>query len=330
MTAVKMAAPEDTTRHYAVLTGGIGGAKLALGLQEILPAGELTAIVNTGDDFEHLGLLICPDVDTLLYTLAGSADPQQGWGLGNESWACMERLESLGGAAWFRLGDRDLATHLRRRELLTEGLGLSAVTARLREALGVATTVLPMSDDAVRTIVDTRAGPLAFQEYFVRLRAEPEAEGFRYTGAETAAGATDALDALAAESLCGIFIAPSNPWLSIDPILAVSDIKNAVLASSAPVVAVSPIVGGRAIKGPTAKLMRELGIAPTVVGIADHYRGIIDGLIIDREDAVHSTTIESMGMQVTITNTILQDLADKAALATHAIDFAAQLAERAA
>ena len=292
--------------------------------------GSWQVIANTGDDFEHLGLPICPDLDTLIYTLAGAANPATGWGLRNETWHFMEALEALGGAAWFRLGDRDLATHLRRRELLQRGQTLSEVTTALRLAQNVNVPIWPMSDAPVRTIVETAAGPLDFQDYFVRQQAQPVAKGFRYSGGESARASGGTLKALKAAELGAIILSPSNPWLSIDPILSIGDIKATITAHSAPVIAVSPIVNGAAIKGPTAKLMRELGIEPSVVNIASHYRDIVDGLVIDTQDHALQDAIEAMGIRVYITNTVMQSLADKAALAQHVLDFAAQLrAERA-
>lgn len=321
--------PAFTAPSYAVLSGGIGGAKLVLGLQQVLAAGQLQVIANTGDDFEHLGLPICPDIDTLIYSLAGVANPETGWGLRNESWQFMAALEALGGATWFRLGDRDLATHIRRRELLQRGRTLSEATTALRLALNVAVPIWPMSDAPVRTLVETTGGPLEFQDYFVRQQAQPVARGFHYSGSESARASGGALSALKAAGLAAIILTPSNPWLSIAPILSIADIQATITANAAPVIAVSPIVNGAAIKGPTAKLMRELGIEPSVDSIAMHYRDILDGLVIDTQDRARQDAIEAMGIRVYVTNTVMQSLADKAALAQHVVDFAAQLqAER--
>ncbi len=310
---------------YAVLSGGIGGAKLVLGLQQVLAAGQLQVIANTGDDFEHLGLPICPDIDTLIYTLAGIANPETGWGLRDESWQFMAAMGELGGPTWFRLGDRDLATHVRRRDCLQQGQTLSEAITALRLSRDVAVPIWPMSDAPVRTIVETAAGPLDFQDYFVRQQAQPVATGFRYTGSEAARASAGALCALTLPNLGAILISPSNPWLSIAPILSVADIKTTMCASTAPVIAVAPIVNGAAIKGPTAKLMRELGIEPSVVSIAMHYRDILDGLVIDTQDRARQDAIEDMGIRVYITNTVMQSLADKAALAQHVLEFATQL-----
>jgi LPPG:FO 2-phospho-L-lactate transferase len=317
--------PASAAPSYAVLSGGIGGAKLVLGLQQVLAATQLQVIANTGDDFEHLGLPICPDIDTLIYTLAGIANPETGWGLRNESWQFMAALEALGGATWFRLGDRDLATHVRRRDLLQRGQTLSEATTLLRLAQNVSVPIWPMSDAPVRTLIETAGGPLEFQDYFVRQQAQPVALGFRYSGSESARASSGVLSALNATELAAIILTPSNPWLSIAPILSIDDIKATITANAAPVIAVSPIVNGAAIKGPTAKLMRELGIEPSVNSIAMHYRDILDGLVIDTQDRARQDAIEAMGIRVYVTNTVMQNLADKAALAQHVLDFAAQL-----
>lgn len=311
--------------NYAVLSGGIGGAKLVVGLRQVLADGQLQVIANTGDDFEHLGLPISPDIDTLIYSLAGIANPETGWGLRDESWQFMDALAGLGGPDWFRLGDRDLATHIRRRELLAQGCTLSETTRRLAQAHGVHVPVWPMSDTPVRTVVETAGGPLEFQDYFVRQQAQPVITGLRYGGIEAARPSPGALQALAAAASGAIILTPSNPWLSIDPILSVPGIKATISTSKAPVVAVSPIVKGAAIKGPTAKLMRELGIEPSVLSIAAHYRDILDGLVIDTQDRAQQDAIEDMGIRVHISNTVMRDLADKVALAQQVLDFATRM-----
>jgi len=309
---------------YTVLSGGVGGAKLVLGLQRILRSGQLQVIANTGDDFEHLGLTICPDIDTLTYTLGGIVNQNNGWGLQDESWNFMDGMKKLGGATWFRLGDRDVATHTRRSELLRSGLSLTEVTAALSQALGVAVSILPMSDDPVRTFIETDEGTLAFQDYFVRRKAEPVAMSFHYRGSKQAHASPAALAALEAAT-GAIIITPSNPWLSIDPIMSLSDIKTKIKANPAPVIGVSPIVGGRALKGPTAKLMREIGIEPTAANIAEHYREFLDGLIIDNQDAEHQDAIEAMGIRVKVCNTMMMNLSDKIQLAEDTLEFAASL-----
>ena len=310
---------------YTVLSGGVGGAKLVLGLQRILRSGQLQVIANTGDDFEHFGLTICPDIDTLTYTLGGIVNQNNGWGLQDESWNFMDGMKNLGGATWFRLGDRDVATHTRRSELLRSGLSLTEVTAALSQALGVAVSIMPMSDDPVRTIIETDEGTLAFQDYFVRRKTEPAASAFHYSGSDQASASNAALAALENAASGAIIITPSNPWLSIDPIMSLSDIKNAINASPAPVIGISPIVGGRALKGPTAKLMGELGIEPSVLNIARHYRDVVDGLIIDNQDADQQNAIEAMGLTVKVCNTMMMNLSDKIKLAEDTVSFAASL-----
>ena len=242
------------------LSGGVGGAKLALGLYRILPPDTLTVVANTGDDFEHLGLSISPDLDTLLYTLSGEANPELGWGRRGETWTFMAALEKLGGETWFRLGDGDLATHVERSYRLAAGDSLSAVIDFFRRRLDIAARLLPVSDDRVRTLLDTDRGRLDFQDYFVRLRCEPVVRRLEFAGSETARPNPDFIAALADPRLRAVIVCPSNPFISIDPILAVPGVREALRACRAPVVAVSPIIGGKAVKGPTAKMMEELGL----------------------------------------------------------------------
>ncbi len=303
-----------------VLTGGVGGAKLVSGRADIVAPEKLTAIVNTGDDFTHLGLRICPDIDTLIYTLAGIANPELGWGRSDESWNFMEALAALGGEDWFSLGDRDLAMHIERTRRLAEGETLSSVTRHLAEAHGIETTILPMSDQPVSTMIASSEGMLAFQDYFVRQKCEPSVEAITFNGAIDAAAPAEALSSLKDPNLEGIVIAPSNPWLSIDPILAVPGIVTAIKESPAPVVAVTPLPGGKAIKGPTAKIMDELDMPLSVQSIADHYREIIDGLLIDATDQ------EPVSVNFARQNTIMIDHADKISLARAALDFAKRIA----
>ena len=312
--------------NYTVLSGGVGGAKLALGLEQALKPGQLSVIANTGDDFEHLGYTICPDIDTLLYTLSGEVNPATGWGRRDESWQFMAALEALGGPTWFRLGDRDLATHAYRTSLLQRGSSLSQVTDSLRQSMHISTPVLPMSDEPVHTIIHSDAGDLPFQDYFVRRQAEPVVREISYGNCSTAAPTEGALSALRSDALAGIIISPSNPWLSIAPILSLTELQSTILNAAAPVVAVSPIIGGRAVKGPTAKIMSELGIPVDATGIAAYYRDIIDGLVIDTQDAAHKAEIEKMGVKVTIANTLMNDLADKVRLAEGVIRFCDQIA----
>ena len=281
----------DTDGQVVVLTGGVGGAKLVLGLARVLPPETITAIVNTGDDFRHFGLAISPDIDTLLYTLSGKANQAQGWGRQDESWGFMAAMRSLGGADWFNLGDADLALHVLRSARLAEGVSLSQIITDFAQSWRIASKILPMSDDKVATIVETDAGDLSFQDYFVARRCQPMVRGVRFAGAEQARPAAGVIEAITAPGVRAILIAPSNPWLSVDPILAVPGIAEALQTATAPVVAVSPIVGGKAVKGPTDKLMRELGIAVTPEAIAHHYREVIDALLIDNRDSAAGVTI---------------------------------------
>jgi len=308
-----------------VLSGGVGGAKLVLGLCRALPAESLLALVNTGDDFEHLGLHVAPDIDTVVYTLAGLANPETGWGRVGETGGFMAALAELGGENWFFLGDRDLAMHVERTRRLRAGEGLSAVTDALRRRLGVAARIVPMSDDPVRTMVRTPGGELAFQHYFVRERCAPVVAGFRFDGAANARPQPDALAALADPGLEAVLIAPSNPYISVDPILAVPGFREALAMCHAPVVAVSPIVGGRAIKGPTAKMMAELGLVPDALAVARHYEGLIDGFILDAVDAGAAGAVRDLGIAVLATATVMTTLDDRVRLAGEAFAFARSL-----
>nr|WP_218036596.1 2-phospho-L-lactate transferase [Sphingobium sp. EM0848] len=303
------------------MTGGVGGAKLVLGLMQVCPPQEITAIVNTADDFRHLGLAISPDIDTLLYTLSGKANAAQGWGREGETWTFMDALKSLGGEDWFLLGDGDMALHVLRSHLLASGETLSAVTARFATAWGLGLSVLPMSDDSVATHVETDQGELPFQRYFVEQRCAPAVRAIRFEGAERARPAPGVIEAISDPDTRAILIAPSNPWLSVDPILAVPGISEALAAASAPVVAVSPIVGGQAVKGPTAKLMGELGLSVTNQAIAAHYADIIDGLLVDARDGGEGLVIPH-----TATDTLMKTLDDRARVARAALDLAERIA----
>lgn len=265
-----------------VLTGGVGGAKLVLGLTQVVPAESVTVIVNTGDDFRHMGLPVCPDLDTLLYTLSGKSNRAQGWGREGESWAFMAAAKSLGAPDWFALGDGDLALHVLRGEASARGVPLSQITARFASAWNVRTHMLPMSDDPVATIVDTDEGALAFQDYFVARRCTPAVRAVRFDGAAKARPGPGVVEAIGAART--ILVAPSNPFLSVDPILAIPGIVEALREASAPVVAVSPVIGGAAVKGPTAKMMGELGLAVTPASVAGHYGDWLDGLLVDERD----------------------------------------------
>jgi LPPG:FO 2-phospho-L-lactate transferase len=304
------------------LSGGIGGAKLALGLSRILPPGRLVVVANTGDDFEHLGLSISPDLDTLLYTLAGIDNPETGWGLRSETWTFMAALAALGGETWFQLGDGDLATHVERTRRLNAGETLSRITDDFCRRLGVQTKILPMSDDKVRTRVRTAAGWLEFQDYFVRRRCAPAVAELAYEGAAAARPQPEFMAILADTRLRAVVICPSNPFLSIDPILALPGVRATLPACPAPVVAVSPIIAGRAVKGPTAKMMTELGLPVTAGAVATHYGDLIDGYLVDHGDA---GTVACPGVAVATAATLMTSLVDREALAREVLAFADSL-----
>lgn len=301
------------------LSGGVGGAKLALGLSRVMPPEELLVVCNTGDDFEHLGLCISPDIDTMTYTLAGIANPELGWGRGDETWSFMETLETLGGETWFRLGDRDLALHVERTRRLRSGESLSAITADVCHRLGIRSRVLPMTDEPVRTRVRTDEGWIDFQEYFVRRRCEPAVHELAFHGATTAHAQPEFLAALADPQTTAVVICPSNPFISIEPILAVPGVRAALADCAAPVIAVSPIIGGRAIKGPTAKMMAELGLTPSAGGVARRYDGLIDGYICDFADM---DQVAGISAKVTLSQTLMTTLAEREALARTALSAA--------
>ena len=304
------------------LCGGVGGAKLALGLLRALGPDELTVIVNTGDDFDHLGLRISPDIDTVLYTLAGVADEERGWGRADETWNFMSSLRQLGGETWFQLGDRDLAMHVERTKYLRGGGILTDFVGQAARHLGIAAQILPMTDEEVRTIVETDHGALEFQRYFVEHRCRPQVRSLWFAGASrtrvSAAVSRAIFDASRAIVIC-----PSNPYLSIDPILSIPGVRASLKEAIAPVIAVSPIVGGQAVKGPTAKIMRELGIEVSNVSIAAHYHGLIDGLIID---AVDADQVREIAVPVHSTGTLMQSLEDRVRLADEVLAFASALA----
>ena len=309
------------------LAGGVGGAKLAAGLAQIL--GErLTILVNTGDDFEHLGLHISPDLDTVMYTLAGIANSVTGWGIAGESWTFMDQVARLGGQTWFNLGDRDLATHAIRTERLNRGETLTAVTAHLCRALGVRSVVLPMSDHSVRTVVHSGDQALSFQDYFVRLKCDVPVRALSFDGAASAKfnealrDLGNSLDPLA------IVICPSNPYLSIDPILALPGLREWIKSTGAPVVAVSPIVGGKAIKGPAEKIMRELGLNPSAAAIGRHYGDLLTGLVIDAVDEDSAEEVSASGVAVLSTQTIMRGAQDRVNLARDCLAFIDDLLQR--
>jgi len=304
------------------LAGGVGGAKLSLGLARILPPEKLIIAVNTGDDFTHLGLRICPDLDTVMYTLAGIANPDSGWGIKDESWNVIAALERLGGPVWFRLGDHDFATHLERTRLLADGKSLSEVTRHLCRRLGIEHRIVPATDDGVSTIVRTEDGPLPFQEYFVRQQCNPVVQAFEFSGASRAAASPVLSNAFENGGIEAVILCPSNPFVSIAPILAVPQIRDFISAGDLPVWVVSPIVGGSAIKGPTAKMMRELGIEPSCLSVAEHYRNLATGIVIDTVDAEAATQIDASGLQVLIADTVMTTDGDKVRLAREVLDVA--------
>jgi LPPG:FO 2-phospho-L-lactate transferase len=293
--------------RIVALSGGIGGAKLLLGLDHYLAEGELSAIVNTGDDFEHFGLYICPDLDTALYTLSGLSHPEQGWGRRDETWSFMQTMRDIGADDWFNLGDRDLALHVWRSERLRCGDSLTQVTAQVCDRLRLKAELVPMCDQPVRTMINTELGEIGFQEYFVKRHCAPSVRSIRFAGADTAL-ATAALTALDSPRLEAIIICPSNPYLSVDPILAVPGIRAALINRRVPAIAVSPLIGSRAVKGPTAKIMAELGMAVSNDSIAAHYSGLVDALLIDEQDAA---SVGGWSLRSHATNTLMNTLDDK-------------------
>ena len=306
--------------RVVAITGGVGGAKLVLGLMHAMPPEDVTAIVNTGDDFEHLGLAVSPDIDTLLYTLSGKANTKQGWGREGESWNFLAAVRELGGEDWFQLGDGDLALHVLRTSALKRGATLSAITTSFARSWGIAATLLPMSDDPVRTMLATSEGTLAFQHYFVARRCEPQVRAIRFDGATTARPAPGVIDAIRSADTRAILIAPSNPYLSVDPVLAVPAIREALITATAPVIAVSPLIGGRAVKGPTAKLMAELGVEANALSIARHYAGFLDGLLVDERDPEIGLPVAQLR-----TDTLMLSLDDRIRVARAALALADRL-----
>ncbi len=290
-------------------SGGVGGAKLVDGLSQLLPRGNLTIIVNTGDDFEHFGLYICPDLDTVCYTLAGLANAETGWGRNDETFNAMENIKRLGGPDWFCIGDKDIATHLERSRRLHEGQLLSQITRSFCQAWGIRHLILPMSNQPVRTILDTiEHGEMAFQEYFVHRNCEPKVKGIRFAGVKSAGPAPGVLEAI--KTADAIVFGPSNPWVSIDPILSISDIRSSLNGKM--VVAVSPIIGGKTIKGPAAKIFSEMGISPSAIAVSHHYKNLLSGFILDSTDA---DTANGFSIPVKITNTLMRTHDDRRHLA---------------
>lgn len=295
------------------LAGGVGAARFLDGLVRVIPPKDVFVIGNTGDDAEIHGLHISPDLDTVTYTLAGLANPVHGWGLRGDTFHNLEALRRLGADAWFQLGDQDLATHIFRTERLRAGAKLSQVTREINAALGVKSAIVPMSDDPVRTMVETRAGLLDFQDYFVRRRTRDAVQGIRFRGAEKSKPAPGVLNAIAQAD--AVIVCPSNPLISIGPILAVPGIRRALERRRGPTIAISPIVGGRALKGPAAKMMRSLKMSASAQGVAQFYKGIVNVLVLDKEDEAQASKIESQGMRAIVTDTIMAGLSKKKSLA---------------
>ena len=305
------------------LAGGVGGAKLAHGLYRVLPPDDLTVIVNTADDVDLFGLHISPDADTVMYTLAGLANPETGWGIAGDTWNALEMLGRYGHETWFGLGDRDLATHISRTAWLRAGRSLTEVTQTLATALGIRAALLPMCDQPVATHVDTPAGRLPFQDYFVRRHHSDPVQGVRLEGIEAATitpAITQSLQQAAAIVFC-----PSNPIVSIGPILAVAGMRAALDAVARPKVALSPIVGGKALRGPADRMLSDLGYEPSAYGVAQIYQGLIDGYVIDAADAALEPQIAALGMRVLVTNTVMRSEDDRRDLAQHVLRFLSQL-----
>jgi LPPG:FO 2-phospho-L-lactate transferase len=317
----------DNARILAI-TGGVGGAKLSLGLTQLLPAGQLAFLVNTGDDFNHLGLHISPDIDTLVYTLSGKANEETGWGRRDEGWDFMAALRELGGEDWFSLGDKDLAMHIERTRLLADGNSLTDVTTQLASALGISHPIFPMCNESLRTRVRTDDATLDFQTYFVRERCAPVVTGFDFDGAANTKMNPDLVAWLQDAPPSGIILCPSNPYVSIDPILQVNGMRDFLIGSDAPVIAVSPVVGGHAIKGPTVKMMQELGIPNTAQSVASHYADFLDGFVLDLEDKEHAASIQEKGIATVVTQTVMRTLDDRVALARDCLKCVQQLSSR--
>jgi LPPG:FO 2-phospho-L-lactate transferase len=307
-----------STLKVVALAGGVGGAKMADGLAQVLPAENLTVIVNTGDDFEHLGLYLCPDLDTVCYTLAGIANPLTGWGRNAETWHALETLEQLGGESWFRLGDADLGLHLERTRRLRAGQKLSGITSSFCRSFGIQPQVLPVTDDRVPTLVQTESELLSFQEYFVHLRCEPVVRNFIFQDVDRAMPAPGVLESLNRADL--IVICPSNPWVSIDPILAIPGLRQAI--QNKPVIAISPIIGGKTVKGPAAKMYAELGFKPSAATVARHYRPLLRGFILDEQDAVQIAEVEAMNILCKPAQTHMVTIQDRKYLAEFVLETA--------
>ena len=308
------------TQNVVALAGGVGGSKLAYGLAQVVAPEHLTIIVNTGDDFEHLGLYIAPDLDTVMYTLAGVNNPATGWGVKDESWNMMAAMARYIGPTWFQLGDRDLATHLLRTTWLHDNYSYNQVTKELCRRLGVRCTVLPMTEQPVRTMVQTESGELAFQEYFVKLKCEPVVTGLRYAGAEGAQPSREVVSAVRQSDV--IVFCPSNPLLSLDPILALPTMRRVLAASRSPKIAVSPLIKGQALKGPAAKLMKELNMDVSATGVAHYLREVLTGFVIDHADQAEEEAITNLGLRTLVTGTVMTSNETKVQLAQEILAFA--------
>ena len=311
-----------SSKHNVLnFSGGVGGAKLALGLSRVLPSNQLSVVANTADDFNHFGLHISPDLDTLMYTLGEVNNRELGWGLDSETWNMLENLGQLGGETWFQLGDRDMATHLLRSQYLREGLLLSEATSKLCKRLGVTHEILPMTDDRVRTKVQTKKEMLEFQEYFVRQRCVPVITDIHFDGIEDALPQECFEKRLKDPDLSALIIGPSNPFVSVDPILRIPGIRSLMIDSDAPVIAVSPIIGGDAVKGPAAKMMRELNMSVSCSAIAEYYGDLLNGFVIDERDAQSAEKIRNSGLKVLVTPTLMRTIDDRIRLATEILNF---------
>ena len=307
------------------LCGGVGGAKLAHGLCKNVRPEDLLVVVNTGDDFSHLGLHISPDLDTVMYTLAEVADPERGWGIAGETWNFMEAVAGFADLDWFRLGDKDLATHLYRTRMLGQGQGLGQITRALCRSFGIEHRIVPMSDDPLRTRIVTDGGTLPFQDYFVRQGCRPGVRAIEFDGAGQARAHPDFAVLLNSSELDAVILCPSNPFLSIDPLLSLEDVRSSLQSVNAPVIAVSPIVGGKALKGPAAKIMQELDMPANNLSIADYYRDFLHGLIIDTGDEHEAQAIEKLGIRVKAAHTVMRSVQDRVDLAETCLEFAAGL-----
>lgn len=323
MTDVNLATKLSFTGKVLALSGGVGGAKLCRGLTATLTPEQLTIVANTGDDFDYWDLRICPDLDSVMYALADLNDEERGWGLRDETWRTLIAMRRLGGAEWFQIGDQDLATHMLRTQLLRAGQSLSSVTKQIAAGLGITHSLLPMSEQTVATKVNTDQGWLDFQQYFVRDKCQPEVRELHFEGADTAQLNPLVSSLLTDEALAAIVVCPSNPFVSIDPILSLPDCRQLLTKSSAPVIAVSPIIAGRAVKGPAAKMMRELDMPATALAVAEYYGDLLDGYVLDEADAEYVDDITALGIQVCVAPTLMTDLNSKIALADALLTFAA-------